>query len=80
MSLLLKFLEVVEVFSDEDEFKRRMKEGKEAAIYAQELPVHPPPFSSSHVPRPMVETAKWSFDLSATDANEAQHCPSLLGP
>lgn len=36
--------------------------------------------SSSHVPQPMVETSKWSFDLSVTDANEGQHCPSLPGP
>lgn len=43
---------------------------KEAAIYAQELPVHRP-LSGSHVPQPMVETTKWSLYLSVTDVNEA---------
>lgn len=61
-------------------FNRQHEGREEAAIYAQELPCASPPLSSSHVPQPMVETSKWSFDLSVTDANEGQHCPSLPGP
>lgn len=73
------FLEVVEVVDDEIEFDEEGEGRRKQAIYAQELPVHRP-LSSSHVLQPMVETAKWSFDLSLTDANEGQHCPSLPGP
>lgn len=76
MCMLLLFLEIVEVFGDKNELGEADEGREEAAIYAQKLPVHPP-LSSSHVPKPMVETTKWSLDLSLTDVNEAQHCPSL---
>lgn len=74
--MLLMFLEVVEVFDDENELGEEEEGRKEAAIYAQKLPVHPP-LSGSHVPKPMVETTKWGLGLSVTDVNEAQHCPSI---
>ena len=67
--LLLMFLKVVEVVDDEDEQDDEEEGRKEAAIYAQKLPVQSP-LAGSHVPQPLVEMAKWSFDLSVTDVNE----------
>lgn len=59
----------------------RGKKGGSRLLYMlKSFLVHWPPPSNLHVLQPVVETAKWSSDLSLTDANEVQHCPSLPGP
>lgn len=68
--MLIMCLEFVEVDADELGSGEE-DEGREKATYMLRsflCIAHPP---GSHVPKPMVETTKWSLDLSTTDVNEA---------
>ena len=69
--MLIMFLEVVEVFDDENGFGEEDEGGKEACYICSGASCASPPLSGSHVPQPMVETTKWSLDLAVTDVNEA---------
>lgn len=48
--VLLMFLELVEVFVDEERFDEGKEGRKKAAIYAQELPCALPPFQLACAP------------------------------